>query len=124
MNKIYRLLICMCPFWLPVVQAAQPVSVEIRAEQWDIPRHGEVLLEQRQLSEIIRRWMEQPESKIEIRYPGGEEGELWARELMDWMIALGIPSSVMRRIPGSGAEDVIGLVLMPAVGDSRDPGIP
>jgi hypothetical protein len=50
---------------------------------------------------------------IEIRYPGGEEGELWVRELMDWLIALGIPSDAMNQIPGSGAEDRISLVLIP-----------
>jgi len=99
---------------LPALSVAEPISVQLKAEQWDIPRHGETLLKQPELGRIVRHWLQHPEAKIEIRYPGGEEGELWVRELMDWLIALGIPSSAISRIPGSGAEDVINLVLVEA----------
>jgi len=99
---------------MPALCVAEPISVQLKAEQWDIPRHGETLLKQPELGRIVRHWLQHPEAKIEIRYPGGEEGELWVRELMDWMIALGIPSSAVSRIPGSGAEDVINLVLVEA----------
>ena len=39
--------------------------------------------------------------RIELRYPGGEEGELWVGELMDWLISLGIPSKYLVAVPGS-----------------------
>lgn len=87
-------------------------SVNIRSEQWDIPRHGEALIKMPELGKIAQQWAEHPDSIIEMRYPGGEEGELWVQELMDWMVALGIPSSAMIRVPGSGAEDIINLVLV------------
>jgi hypothetical protein len=100
---------------MPALSTAEVTSVKLKAEQWDIPRHGETLLKQPELAKIVRLWLDHPEAKIEMRYPGGEEGELWVGELMDWLIALGIPSSAINRIPGSGAEDVIHLVLVPGV---------
>ncbi len=92
--------------------AGEIFQTELRAEQWDIPRQGERLLRLPSLNEMINRWMQQPGDIIEIRYPGGEEGELWVNELMDWLVALGIPSKAMRAVPGSGAEDRIQLLLM------------
>lgn len=90
---------------------AEPFSVTINSEQWDIPRHGETLIKQVELVEIVQLWSEQPASHIEIRYPGGEEGEIWVQELMDWLVALGLPSEAILHSPGSGGEDIIKLVL-------------
>ena len=47
------------------------------------------------------------QKKIEIHYPGGEDGEFWVQELTDWLVSLGIPSKYMVISPGSGADDVI-----------------
>ena len=94
------------------VTALAETSVSIRSEQWDMPRHGEALIKLPELGKIAQQWAENPDSIIEMRYPGGEEGELWVQELMDWLVALGIPSSAMNRVPGSGAEDIINLVLV------------
>lgn len=112
--KIYKLLLTAVSLATAGILYAEPASVSLRAEQWDMPRHGETLIKQPQLGEMVRAWMADPNARIEIRYPGGEEGELWMRELMDWLIALGVPSSAMTSIPGSGGEDVIKLVLVPA----------
>lgn len=98
-------------FYALTVEAAE-FSVSLRAEQWDMPRHGEALIKQPELGKIVDNWKQHPDQIIEIRYPGGEEGELWVRELMDWLVALGIPSSAMVHVPGSGAEDLINLVLV------------
>ncbi|RDH84940.1 MAG: hypothetical protein DIZ80_05610 [endosymbiont of Galathealinum brachiosum] len=90
---------------------AQDVNIELRAETWDIPRHGEALLEVPELSSAMQKWMADPQQKIELRYPGGEEGELWVEELRDWFVTLGVPSGVIQISPGSNAEDVINIVL-------------
>ncbi|MFW2372869.1 MAG: hypothetical protein ACN4GM_07075 [Gammaproteobacteria bacterium] len=92
--------------------AAAEFSVILKAEQWDMPRHGESLIKQSELGKIVHYWKDHPDQVIEIRYPGGEEGEVWVRELMDWLVALGIPSSAMTHLPGSGAEDLINLVIV------------
>lgn len=91
---------------------ALATQVTLKYEQWDMPRHGEALVKQPVLDKIVRAWDQDPEKRIELRYPGGEEGELWVRELMDWLIALGVPSGSMVASPGSGADDVIKLVLI------------
>ena len=49
---------------------------------------------------------------IELRYPGGEEGEFWVQQLADWLVSLGIPSDRLVAIPGSGAGDSIKFALI------------
>ena len=93
---------------------AQDVNIELRAETWDIPRHGEALLKVPELSMVMQKWMESPTKVIELRYPGGEEGELWVEELKGWFVSLGVPSSVIQLTPGSNAEDIINIVIIKA----------
>jgi hypothetical protein len=99
--------------------AAQNVNMSLHAETWDIPRHGEALLKISGLSSIILQWMELPEQKIELRYPGGEEGELWVEELRDWFISLGVPSRAIQVTPGSNAGDIINIVLVDTVNENE-----
>lgn len=112
--KIVLLLALLCAL-LTSVQA-QPAgddfSLALRAEQWDTLRQGEALLKQPQLAELIQRWTAAPGSIIELRYPGGEEGEIWVHELIDWLVALGVPSTAMQTLPGSGTDDTIYMVLI------------
>jgi len=103
--------LCLAFFSTGDISAAE-FSVILKAEQWDMPRHGESLIKQPELGKIVHYWKDHPDQVIEIRYPGGEEGEVWVRELMDWLVALGIPSSAMMQLPGSGAEDLINLVIV------------
>lgn len=94
---------------------AETVSIQLQAEKWDISRHGELLIKIPELATIISKWSEQADQKIELRYPGGEEGVLWVEELADWMVALGVPSSAIHKLPGSDAEDIINMVLIEAI---------
>ena len=112
MKLIYKSCLAAVLLFLSNSILAGDISISIKAEQWDIPRHGEAIIKYEGLRRLVNSWREQPGSKIELRYPGGEEGELWVGELMDWLIALGIPSSAMSQVPGSGAEDIINLVLI------------
>lgn len=82
---------------------------QITALDWAQPRHGEWLVSHPGLSGAIAAFQEQPGSRLLIRYPGGDEGVLWAEELQAWLIALGVASSRIERIPGSGAADRIQL---------------
>ena len=82
------------------------------AEQWEIARSGESILSLPVLNKIINAWLGDREKKIEIQYPGGEEGEFWVFELTDWLVSLGIPSDHMVIVPGSGADDVINFALI------------
>lgn len=108
--------------WLLLVAAlvsfnvfAAKNSIELRAETWDIARHGEVLLKVPELVSIVNDWQKNLQQKIELRYPGGEEGELWVEELKDWLVSLGVPSENIELAPGSDAQDVINMVLIKMV---------
>ena len=63
------------------------------------------------MHELLREFDRQSTSAIEIRYPGGEAGVLWAIEVTDWLVALGVPSDRITAAVGSGVEDSIRLLL-------------
>lgn len=87
--------------------AAVEAGMTLRAEQWEAAREGERILALPALQQLVNTWDAHPHQKIELRYPGGEEGELWVEELKDWLIALGVPSAYLGAVPGSGEADVI-----------------
>lgn len=82
------------------------------AEQWELTRSGESLLSLPVLNQLINAWLLEKHKKIEVQYPGGEEGEFWVQELTDWLVSLGIPSRQMVIVPGSGADDMIKISLI------------
>ncbi len=79
----------------------------LSAEQWELARNGESILSLPAINTLINTWLLDKEKKIEIQYPGGEEGEFWVHELTDWLVSLGIPSTHMQVVTGSGAGDMI-----------------
>jgi hypothetical protein len=84
-----------------------PVVWKLHAEQWELARSGETILSLPVLNQVVRAWLAEKQKMIEIRYPGGEDGELWVQQLTDWLVSLGIPSKYLVTTPGSGADDVI-----------------
>jgi hypothetical protein len=46
-----------------------------------------------------------------VRYPGEDSGELWAAELRDWLISLGVPSDYILMVAGTQAADEIRLLV-------------
>lgn len=80
---------------------------ELTSEQWEFARSGESILSLPVLNSLINAWLQDKQKMIEIQYPGGEEGEFWVHELSDWLVSLGVPSSSMVIVPGSGAGDMI-----------------
>lgn len=88
---------------------AAPIETELHAEQWELSRNGERLLAIDGLADVVNGWSADNRQQIELQYPGGEEGELWVFQLMDWLVALGIPSAKLVAVPGSGQGDVIRL---------------
>ncbi len=88
------------------------VKWELYAEQWELARRGDSILSLPPLNKLINHWLEDKSKKIEIQYPGGEEGEVWVQELSDWLVSLAIPSDQMFFLVGSGADDMIKLQLV------------
>jgi hypothetical protein len=87
-------------------------SWQITALEWAQPRHGEMLVRQPALAATIGRLQQQPQARLRIRYPGGDEGVLWAEELQAWLVALGLASNRIERIPGSSKADTIMLEIV------------
>ncbi|MDH5611462.1 MAG: hypothetical protein OEY66_03265 [Gammaproteobacteria bacterium] len=80
---------------------------KLTEEQWDLVKQGEQLLEIPVMQQVVNTWSLKPNQAIELRYPGGEEGELWVGELKDWLISLAIPSQYLFVVAGSGEAGVI-----------------
>lgn len=87
----------------------------IAVDDWLRPRSGESVLQMPGLAAAIRAWQSTPDAVVVIRYPGGEEGVLWAEELRSWLVGLGVPSSAVQLAPGTHHRDRI----VVAVRDSR-----
>ena len=84
---------------------------EISAASWAQPRHGEWLLQQPGIASAVQALQQAPTSRLQLLYPGGDEGALWAEELQAWLVSMGVPSSRIERIPGSAQVDRIQLRL-------------
>ena len=115
MNKLMKSIVLLISLLGAINSFAQPNSVVWTHDAWEIPRHGEALLRMSELSSIVMQWQSSATYSIELRYPGGEEGELWVAELKDWLVSLGVPSRKIRISPGSDAKDVINISLIEVV---------
>lgn len=84
--------------------AAGTVAAESRwqldAGAWSRPRSGAAVLAMQPVAAAVRAWSDAEAAEIVIRYPGGEDGVLWASELRDWLVSLGVPSSRVRPVAG------------------------
>ena len=97
-------------------QESQQQQWMLTEEQWDLVKQGEQLLAMPLLRQVVDVWALQQGQAIELRYPGGEEGELWIEEVKDWLISLAIPSKYLIAVAGSGEADVI-IIKIVKVGD-------
>ena len=79
----------------------------VKAEQWELVRDGESILAIPALNALVNQWLGEQDMLIEVQYPGGEEGEFWVHQVIDWLVSLGIPSDRMVAVRGSGADDII-----------------
>jgi hypothetical protein len=59
----------------------------------------------------VSYWDKGVDALMVIRYPGEDSGELWAAELRDWLISLGVPADYIKLVPGSQEADEIALVV-------------
>jgi hypothetical protein len=83
----------------------------ISADEWARPRSGAVIAEFEALRAAVGYWDKLDNALIVVRYPGEDSGELWAAELRDWLISLGVPSDYIRLVAGTQAADEIRLLV-------------
>ncbi len=84
----------------------------IRQDQWPQYANGTSLSNLPQIQRVLTLFDENGGVQIVIRYPGGEAGIAWARQLYNWFVAYGVPSAYLSMEPGSGASDQLLLVLV------------
>lgn len=83
----------------------------VSADEWARPRTGVVIAEFGALRAAMSYWEKGSDAVISIRYPGEDSGEIWASELRDWFISLGVPSDYIILVSGSQAPDEIKLIV-------------
>ena len=86
----------------------------IGPDVWMSPRHGETFLQHESVASAVRQWLATPDGKLVVRYPQGEDGELWGLELKAWLVALGIASDVIELVDDHALPNAIQLVYAPA----------
>ena len=90
---------------------AEPRQWVLSADDWARPRDGQSVARMAPLPELISSWSSRKGQRLLIRYPGGEEGLLWAHELRSWLVALGVPMEDQELVAGSHQSDRIELEL-------------
>lgn len=92
--------------------SAQQDHWSLGADVWARPRDGRSVAAMAPLPEVVAAWSKQAGQRLLLRYPGGEEGLLWAHELRGWLVALGIPLADQELVAGSPKADRIEIELM------------
>lgn len=72
----------------------------LSAEDWARPRTGSVIPMLEPVRLAVAYWETGIDSAILLNYPGDDSGELWAAELKDWLVSLGVPSDYVLMSPG------------------------
>ena len=89
------------------------------AAEWARPRSGEAVAAMPTVREAVYVWAQSPGAALVIRHPRGEAGILWAEELRDWLVAMGVPSADIDLRVGSGLEGRVELAIARANTGSR-----
>lgn len=88
--------------------ARADAACEVTAEQWSRPRSAAMVVALPGVRECVARWQQDPRQRLVIVHAAGEEGALWANELRDWLVALGVPGARLQlRAVGADAERVL-----------------
>lgn len=83
------------------LSVAEEISHVLTAQQWNVPRQASSILSMPALQSAMQEYQATEGNQLLIRYPGGDEGTLWAHELRGWLISLGVASKNIELIPGS-----------------------
>ncbi|MGA9854113.1 MAG: hypothetical protein WBR29_02400 [Gammaproteobacteria bacterium] len=96
---------------LGFMSSAWAGSYTITADMWMQPRSGAVILHMPPVQAAVRDWMQHPGSHLVILHSGDDQGSLWASEVQDWLVSLGLPSSdIRKRVSGQNENSVTLLV--------------
>jgi hypothetical protein len=90
--------------------AADPDGFSLSAEQWALSRSGDSLIRLAPVRDAMAEWFATRDAKILIRYSGSDAASLWAGELQDWLVALGVPAErIEKQVSADQTEDALKL---------------
>ena len=94
-------------FFTAGVLAAPAHTYTITPDEWAQPRNGANMAAMAPVRAAVQEWMKHPGGHIVIMHSGDEIGSLWASEVHDWLVSLGVPSaSLQDRISGQDENSV------------------
>ncbi len=99
-HLIYRGLIFILLLTCFPLQANSLRIFNLSADNWARPRTGDVLPQMEPLRLAVSYWHSMDDAGLMLSYPGEDSGELWAAELKDWLVSLGVPSDAIYLSPG------------------------
>ncbi len=94
-----------------ILYAQSPAVFILSADEWAQPRSGKMLATLSSVRHAIETWEKALNSVLLIRYPGEDSGELWASELKDWMVSLGVPNDAIFLASGLDSLDEIEMTI-------------
>jgi hypothetical protein len=73
-------------------------TTDVPAQLWDRPRTGALVLGQESVKRVVVAALAEPDARIVIHHPAGQEPQIQAEELRSWLGALAIdPRRVVLR---------------------------
>jgi len=84
----------------------------VSATEWAQPRSGEMVTNLPGVQAIMAAVSRSDTDNIAIHHPGGDQGIWWAEELRGWLTTLGMSSSRVELVPGSGETDMMYLTII------------
>lgn len=81
----------------------------LSADIWAQPRSGKVVASFDAVRHAVEYWSKNRNQFILISYPSEDSGELWASELRDWIVSLGISKDYIILQSGLNVFDEINI---------------
>ena len=85
----------------------------LHAKEWSVPKKTTTLLAMPAINKSMKKLQASENSVLKLKYPGGDEGTLWANELRSWLVALGLSSKRIELVQGSAISTTIELEVLP-----------
>ena len=87
----------------------------VSAAEWSRPRSAAMVRALPGVRDCVQAWLAAPDQHLILVNAPGEEGGLWAAELRDWLVALGVPSAAIELRAVGTDKDVLRLRLEAAL---------
>lgn len=106
-----KILMLLCCFFSSIAVAQTARIFTVSADDWAQPRSGQVVASFSGVRNAVEYWQQLTGAEFLIRYPGEDSGELWASELKDWFVSLGIPDDYINLAPGLDTLDEVEIIV-------------